>query len=110
MIEQVFQILTRGLGGEDAVLETIVVEDIAERGRNDAGDAEILERPRRMLTGRTATEIIAGDQNLGAAIGRLVEHEVRVVAAIVAVALLREQALAEAGSLDGLEVLLWDDG
>src|SRR5262249_42625988 len=49
-------------------------------------------------------------QNLGAAIGRLVEHEVRVVAAVVAVALLREQALAEAGPLDGLEVLLGDDG
>src|SRR6266849_10536042 len=110
IIEQLFQILTRDLDGEDAVLETIVVEDIAERGRNDAGDAEILERPRRMLTGRTAAEIVAGNKNLCLAISRFVEHEVRVVATIVAVAFLREQALAEARSLYGLEVLLGDDG
>ena len=45
----------------------------------------------------------------GLAVGRLVEHEIRVLAAVVAVALLREQALAEAGALDRLQILLGDD-
>src|SRR5260370_37060159 len=105
MIEQVFQILTRGLGGEDAVLETIVVEDIAERGRNDAGDAEILARPRRMLTGRTATEIVAADKNLGAAIGRLVAKEIRAVRATSADALIPDTALPGAGGFLVLALL-----
>src|SRR5579883_947794 len=42
-------------------------------------------------------------------IGRLVEHEIRVFAAVVAIALLGEQAFAKTGALDGLEVLLGDD-
>ena len=62
-----------------------------------------------MLAARAAAEIVAGDQHLGVAIGRLVEDEVRIFAAVVLVALLREQALAEAGALDGLQILLRDD-
>lgn len=62
-----------------------------------------------MLAARSAAEIVAGDGNLGLAIGRLVQHEIRVLAAIVLVALFGEQTLAEAGALDGLEILLRDD-
>src|SRR5262249_53874318 len=110
VVEQLFQILCADLDGQKAVLEAIVVENIAERGRNHAGDAEGLKRPRGMLARRTATEIVAGDKHFRIAIGRLVEHEIRVVAAVVTVALLCEQTFAEAGSLDGLEILLGDDG
>src|SRR6266849_4574020 len=110
IVEQLFQIFRGHLDGQHAVLETIVVEDVAERGRNYAGDAEVLQRPGSVLTRRTATEIVAGDKNLGIAIGWFVEHKIRVLAAVVAVALLREQTLAEAGSLYGLEVLLGNDG
>src|SRR5262249_25533507 len=39
VIEQLLQIVRRDLDGKEAVLEAIVVEDIAERGRNDAGNA-----------------------------------------------------------------------
>ena len=49
------------------------------------------------------------EQDFGLAIGRLVEHEIRVLAAVILVALLREKPLAEAGALDGLQVLLGDD-
>jgi hypothetical protein len=62
-----------------------------------------------MLARGTAAEIIAGDQDLGLAIGRLVKHEIRVLAAVVAEALFREQALAESGALDGFQILLGDD-
>ena len=58
---------------------------------------------------RAAAEIVAGDQDLGFAIGRLVEHEVGVLAAVVLVAHLGEQAFAEPGALDGLQILLGDD-
>ena len=94
---------------QDAVLEAVVVEDVAERGRDHAADAEIEQRPGRVLAARAAAEIVAGDQHLGVAIGRLVEDEIRILAAVVLVALLGEQPLAKAGALDGLEVLLRDD-
>jgi hypothetical protein len=54
-----------------------------------------------VLARGAATEIIAGDQNLRLAIGGLVENEVGVFAAVVAIAFLREQALAKSGALDG---------
>src|SRR5205823_2703847 len=47
--------------------------------------------------------------NLRLAVGRLVEHEIRILAAVGVVAHLGEQALAEPGALDGLEILLGDD-
>src|SRR5262245_38856704 len=62
-----------------------------------------------MLARRAAAEIVAGDQDLGLAIGRLVEHEIGILAAVVTVTLLREEARAKPGTLDGLEVLLGDD-
>src|SRR6202007_1265906 len=39
----------------------------------------------------------------------VVEDEIRVLAAVVLVALLGEKPLAKAGALDGLQVLFWDD-
>ena len=57
----------------------------------------------------TTLDGVAGDQNLRLAIGRFVEHEIRVFAAVVFVAQLGEQALGEPGALDGLQVLLGDD-
>ena len=94
---------------QNAVLEAVVVEDIAERGRDHAADAEIQQRPRRVLAARAAAEIIAGDQDFGVAIGRLVEDEIRVFAAVILVALFRKQSLAEPGALDGFQILLGDD-
>jgi hypothetical protein len=61
-----------------------------------------------VLTRRAAAEVVSRDQDLGFAIGRLVEHEIRIFAAIIPVALLGEKALAEPGALDRLQILLWD--
>ena len=84
VVEQLLQVLRRDLDRQHAVLEAVVVEDVAERGRDHAADAEIHQRPGRVLARGAAAEIVAGDQDLGLAIGRLVEHEVGVLAAVVA--------------------------
>src|SRR5579863_10019095 len=109
VVEQLLEVFRRHLDRQHAVLKAVVVENIAERCRDHAGDAEIEKRPRRVLARGAAAEIVAGDQNLGLAIGRLVEHEIRVLAAVVAKALLGEQALAEPGALDGLQILFGND-
>ena len=109
VVEQLVEVLGADADRQHAVLETVVVENVAERGRDHAADAEIHQRPGRVLAARAAAEIVAGDQDLGLAIGRLVEHEIRVLAAVVLVAHLGKQALAEPSAFDGLQVLLGDD-
>src|SRR5580658_3083617 len=109
VVEQFFQIFGRHLDRQHAVLEAVVVENVAERGRDDAGDAEIHQRPGCVLARGAAAEIVVGDQDFRLAIGRLVEHEIRVLAAVVAITLFREQALAQPGALDGFQILLGDD-
>ena len=108
VIEQFVEVFLADADRQDAVLEAVVVEDVAERGRDHAADTEIEQRPRRVLAARAAAEIVAGDQDLGIAVGGLVEDEIRILAAVVIVAPFREQSLAEAGALDGLQVLLGD--
>src|ERR1700682_4673573 len=78
IIEEFGEILGRYRDRQNAVLETVVVENVGERGRGYAADAEIEERPRRLLTRGAAAEIIARHQNFGLAIGRLVEDETRI--------------------------------
>src|SRR5712692_1613778 len=94
---------------QDAVLEAVVVEDVGEARRDDAADAEIQERPGRVLARAAAAEILAGDQDLRLPVGRLVEDEIRVLRPVIAVAQLVEEGLAQAGALDRLQMLLGDD-
>src|SRR5436190_14291019 len=109
IIEQLLEIVRRNLDRQNAVLETVIVENITERGRDHGTDAEIEQRPGRMLARGAAAEIVVRHENLGITIGRLVEHKVRVLAAVVVVALLGEQALAKSGALDGLQIIFRDD-
>src|SRR6266571_1220777 len=109
IVEQFVEVVLGDADRQNAVLEAVVVEDIAKRGRDHATDAEIQQRPRRVFAARTTAEIIARDQNFGVAVGRLVEDEIRILAAVILVALFREQPLAKAGALDGFEILLGDD-
>ncbi len=109
VVEQLLQVALRDHDRQDAVLEAVVVEDVAERGRDHAADAEIEQRPGRVLARGTAAEVVVGDEDLGLAIGRLVQHEIRVLAAVVTIAPLREQARAQPGALDRLQILLGDD-
>ena len=109
VVEQFFEVFRRDADRQHAILEAVIVENIAERGRDHAADAEIHQRPGRVFPRGTAAEIVAGDQDLGFAIGRLVEDEIRVFGAVVEIALLGEQALGQPGTLDRLEILLGDD-
>src|SRR6185437_9308528 len=50
----VHQLVDLGLGQldrQDAVLEAVAIEDVGEAGRDDAANAEIQQRPGRMLAG-----------------------------------------------------------
>ena len=100
----------RHLDRQDAVLEAVVVEDVGERGGDHAADAEVEQRPGRVLARGAAAEVLARHQDLRLAVGRLVEHEVGLLLALLVVAQLVEQVLAEPGALDGLQELLGDDG
>ena len=49
IVEQLFEILRRHPDRKHAVLEAVVVENVAERGRDHATDTEIHQRPGRVL-------------------------------------------------------------
>src|SRR3546814_5711291 len=59
-----------------SVLARIVREDVAKARRDDAADAEIGERPHRVLARRPATEIAIGDQDLRGAARGAVQDEI----------------------------------
>ena len=109
IVEQLLQIFRRHRDRQDAVLEAVIVENVGEGRRDHAANAEIEQCPGRMLARRAAAEIIAGDQDLRLAIGRLVEHEFRQFLAVLVIAHLIEQRLAEPRPLDRLQELLRDD-
>src|SRR5690606_41682707 len=62
-----------------------------------------------MLAARPAAEILARDQDLGVAIGWLIEHEIGALPAVLVIAQVIERGLAEARALDRLQELLGHD-
>ena len=109
IVEQLGDLLLRQGDGQNAVLETVVVENISERRRDHAADAKIQQSPRRVLAARAAAEIFARHQNAGLAISRPVQHEIRDFATFGVVTHLVEEMLAEPGALDRLQILLGND-
>src|SRR5690606_9942557 len=109
IVHQLVQLLGTYGDGQDAVLEAVVVENVGEAGGDHAAYAEIEKRPGRMLARGPAAEIVAGDQDLGVAVGRLVQNEIRIFRTVLIVAHLGKQALAEPGALDRLQIILGDD-
>ncbi len=106
------------LDRQQAVLEAVVEENVGKAGADDHAEPEILQRPRSMLAGTTATEIIAGKKDLRPLITGLVKDELRVLgpAGIVLTGLADiqvtpfvEQVRAETAALDRLEELLGND-
>ena len=94
---------------QDAVLEAVVVEDVGEVRRDDAADAEIKQRPGRVLARRATAEVFMRDQDLRMAIGLLVEHEIRPLGPLRVEAQRVEQVSAESAPLDRLEKARGDD-
>src|SRR3546814_2236725 len=75
VIHQLVQVVLTDDDRQDAVLEAVVVEDVGEAGGDDAADSEVEKSPGRMFPRGAAAEIIAGDENLGIAVGGIVENE-----------------------------------
>src|SRR5258708_6077491 len=108
IIHQLGDDLLRHLDRQDAVLEAVVVEDVGEILGDDAADAEVEQRPRRVLAARAAAEIGAGDDDLGVLVGRLVEDEILLLA-VGRPAHLVEQPFLQAGAFDGFQEVLGND-
>ena len=87
---------------QNAVLETVIEEDIGKIRRDHATDAEIQQRPGRVLARRSAAEILMRDQDLGLPIRLLIEHELRPLRPSV-VAQRIEQVDAEPSARDRLQ-------
>ena len=62
--------------GQQTVLEAVVEEDVAERGRDERAKAVVEQRPRRVLARAAAAEVAAREQDLRALVAWLVQHEV----------------------------------
>src|SRR5690606_18147758 len=65
--------------GQDAVLETVVVEDVGETHSQDGAKAIVEYGPGGMLAAGTATEVFARQQNLRAFITGLVQGKLRIL-------------------------------
>src|SRR5205823_4692928 len=93
--------LRRGqLDGEEADLERVLAEDVAERRRDHRVEAVVLERPRRVLARRAAAEVAAREEDPPML---PIQLEVGILAPV------EEEELVEAGALDPLQELLRDD-
>lgn len=103
--------------GQDAVVETVVVKDIGEAGRDEAAEAVVANGPGCVLAGGAAAEVVFGQQNGGSLVARLVEDEIRVelrsgviyVAPVGKEVILKTTALrrleeARGGNLVGIDV------
>ena len=83
--------------GSRPILRALPRKMSAKRGRDDGGEAVVLQRPGGVLPGRAGAEVGAGQQDLGALVLGPVEDEAGVGPPG------GEQPLAEAGPLDALE-------
>ena len=90
IVDQLVDLFLRQGDGQNAVLETVVVENVGEARRDDAADAEIEQRPGRVLAALAAAEIFAGDQDLGLVVRRGVQDEVSFARAVLVIAQLGE--------------------
>src|SRR5258708_24713116 len=61
--------------GEEAVLQAVVAEDIAESRGDRGAKAIIVQRPHRVLARGAATEIFVSDKNARIAPGLLIERK-----------------------------------
>src|SRR5262249_37926488 len=57
---------------QQAVLQTVLPENIREAGRDDRIESEVFQSPHGMLTRAAAPEVIPGDQDLGSLLDRVI--------------------------------------
>ena len=109
--EELVDLLLGELHQHEPVAEHIVAEDVGEGRRDDGADAEVEQRPGRVLATRAVAEVAARDEDRGAPVGRLVEHEVGILdrLGVVKIAALVKEMHAEALAVDRKQELLRDD-
>src|SRR5690606_15275010 len=90
---------------QQAIIQGVEEEDLAEAGRDDRANAELLQPPHSMLAARPAAEVRAGHQHACPGIGRLVQHEIGARAAGFVEAQVVQQATVEAGFGDDAQEL-----
>src|SRR5215472_6059088 len=76
---------------EQPVLQAVLAIDVGKAFRHDDADVVREHSPYRRLARGASAEIVAGHENAGVAELRLVEHEVGVLAAVIASACAHEQ-------------------
>src|SRR5262249_13724116 len=80
LVEQLVDLGFAQRDRQEAVLERVVLEDLAERRRDHRAEAVVAQRPRRMLARGADAEVLAREQNLPALIAWLIEDELRIPA------------------------------
>src|SRR6185503_15589195 len=80
VVKQLVDLGLRQRDRQEAVLQRVVLEDLAERGRDDGLEAVVAQRPGRVLARGADAEVAARQQDLRALVARLVQHELRVLA------------------------------
>src|ERR1700746_1089351 len=58
VVEQLVEVFLGNADRQDAVLEAVVVKNVAERGRDHAADAEVEQGPWGMIGARRASEYL----------------------------------------------------
>src|ERR1700745_1483235 len=81
---------------QEAVLEAVLVEDVAEARRDDGAETVIPERIDRMLARGAAAEILIVPQDARVTISQPVQHEVGLLAPAILKAEIVEEILAVA--------------
>ena len=95
-------------GGEDAVLEAVVVEDVGVAGSDDGAEAVVFDAPGSVFAAGAATEIGAGEKDGGAFVAREIEDEIGIGFFAGEVAPVVEEDAAEAFAGEAFEELLGD--
>src|SRR6478735_2229559 len=99
---QLLHLRGRELHRQQADLQRVLAEDVAEGRRDHRLEAVVLERPRRVFPRRAAAEVPSREEDARALRLRAIELEARVLAPV------EEEELAEARALDPLQELLRD--
>jgi hypothetical protein len=104
--------------GNNPFLKQLLKKMSAKARRDHYAEAIVVERPRGMLAARATAEVLPRQQDAGALVARLVQHELRVQRprtavgirhALIEVAQRVEQVRAEAAATDRLQELLRND-
>ncbi|MMZ64389.1 hypothetical protein D1872_267190 [compost metagenome] len=108
-LEQVLDLLFRQLDRQNAVFETVIVENVRKRWCNDAAESIIHDRPWCMLTRRSAAEVGARNEDGCPFITGFVQFKRRIVVSLFVKAPFVEQKLSKSGALDPFQKLFRND-